>query len=115
MHKSFLSVSQSLDIQAFSQLKPHHIGVATKSIESELPIFMSFGFEVEGEFVDEAQGVRGLFIVPREHSTQANQAIYRLELLENLPNSTKLNHYLKAHHKLYHIAFESQNIDSEAI
>lgn len=82
----------------------HHIGVATESIEGELPIFQKMGFMIEDSFVDENQGVRGLFI------TQGN---YRLELLENLSSNGPLNTYLKNRTKMYHIAYESQNIQRD--
>ena len=86
-------------------LTPHHIGVATKSIDSELALFLPLGFKHESEFRDERQGVRGVFITHKS-------APYRLELLENLPHSTRLDSYLKHHHKLYHIAFETSDIEA---
>ena len=86
-------------------LTPHHIGVATKSIDSELALFLPLGFRYEAEFRDERQGVRGVFITHKS-------APYRLELLENLPHSTRLDSYLKHHHKLYHIAFETSDIEA---
>lgn len=95
-------------LESLSNLTPHHIGIATQSIKSELPIFEALGFEIEGEFIDEIQGIRGLFITSKVSSS------YRLELLENLPHSTRLDNYLKNHHKLYHIAFVSHDIQSDS-
>lgn len=103
-------------LDSIADLTPHHIGVATKSIESELNIFRALGFKFEGEFIDEAQGIRGVFLTFKDHekpTQEANsrdEALYRLELLENLPHSSRLDNYLKSHHKLYHIAFATSNI-----
>lgn len=74
-------------------LKPHHIGIACKSIEAEFSTFAAFGFEKEAEFVDEIQGVRGVFI------TQKDSPFYRFELLENLGENGVLTSYLKNHTK----------------
>lgn len=79
----------------------HHIGVATQSIDVEFPLFQKLGFTLEDEFIDENQGVRGLFI--------KNQS-YRLELLENLDDKGPLCNYLKNNTKMYHIAYETQDI-----
>lgn len=99
-------------LKPLAHLIPHHIGVATQSIESELPIFKALGFEIEGEFVDQTQGIRGVFITSK--ATHQGHSNYRLELLENLPQSTRLDNYLKNHHKLYHIAFVSRDIQSDS-
>lgn len=103
-------------LDSIADLTPHHIGVATKSIESELNIFTALGFEFEGEFIDEAQGIRGVFLIlknnkPTPDTNTHNEPLYRLELLENLPSSSRLDNYLKSHHKLYHIAFVTSDID----
>ncbi|WP_233706674.1 VOC family protein [Helicobacter marmotae] len=92
------------------QLRVHHIGIACHHIANELPLFQTLGFQVEDSFSDEAQGVKGVFIT--HHLSP-----YRLELLENLPEATTLNSYLKARIKCYHIAFESKDIhrDTELI
>lgn len=39
----------------------------------------------------------------------------RLELLENLPNRTKFNSYLKNHNKMYHIALLQIKLSTEYI
>ncbi len=95
-----------------SSLVFHHIGVATKSIESEMPFFNALGFVYEAEFSDEKQGVRGVFLTPKAYSS-STLPICRFELLENLPNSKRLDNYLKNHHKLYHIAFASENLQAD--
>lgn len=109
-----LPTLENLSPPPLSHLMPHHIGVATQSIESELPIFKALGFEIEGEFIDQVQGIRGLFITSKAMSPSHYKFPYRLELLENLPQSTRLDNYLKNHHKLYHIAFVSHDIQSDA-
>lgn len=87
----------------------HHIGVACKSIELEKKIFLQLGFVKEAEFVDERQGVRGEFIIPHKpHFPQ-----YRLELLENLAGRNILDNYLKNNTKMYHIAYESKDIEKD--
>ena len=86
------------------------IGVATKSLESEKHIFQSLGFTQEGSFSDERQGVRGVFMTL--HPCKSSLAFqWRFELLENLEGSKRLDNYLKTHNKLYHIAFETHNIE----
>lgn len=85
-------------------MKIHHIGVACRSIKAEFTQFAALGFEKEAEFVDEIQGVRGIFIVSKFTPC-------RLELLENLHENGVLNSYLKNHTKLYHIAYECENIE----
>ncbi len=85
----------------------HHIGIASKCIKEDLEIFKSMGFRKEGEFVDERQGVRGVFILPTKNPA------YRFELLENLEGSSMLNSYLKRHIKMYHLAYETKNIQQD--
>lgn len=97
---------------AQNSLTFHHIGVATKSIESEMPFFNALGFIYEAEFSDEKQGVKGVFLTPKSQS-HTTLPICRFELLENLPNSTRLDNYLKNNHKLYHIAFVSENLQKD--
>lgn len=82
----------------------HHIGVATKSIELEFPIFQKLGFKLEDNFIDEKQGVRGFFIT---------NGFYRLELLENLSSDGPLSNYLNNRVKMYHIAYESLDLQED--
>ena len=106
-----------------TSLAPHHIGIATRSIEAELGLFKFLGFVEEEEFVDENQGVRGLFLISSfEGACSRNVAkdclarptTWRIELLENLPHSARLDSYLKTHHKLYHLAFETKNLEKDS-
>ena len=86
----------------------HHIGIACKSIDSELPIFQTLGFSVQDSFIDSNQGIKGTFITKKDKSLTP----YCFELLENLSQSGILDSYLKNNTKMYHIAFVSQNIES---
>ena len=91
------------------QLPIHHIGVACKSIEEEMQVFTQLGFKEEANFIDEKQGVRGKFIIP----SCMDYPQYRLELLENINEHGVLDSYLKKNNKMYHIAYESKNIQRD--
>lgn len=85
----------------------HHIGVAVRRIEKELPLYTLMGYEKEGAcFEDAEQGVRGLFLTAKGQP--------RLELLENLPGSHTLDVQLKNHQKMYHMAYLVKNIEKAA-
>ena len=82
----------------------HHIGVATRGIEKELPMYLLLGYQKEGKlFADPEQGIRGMFL------TAEGQP--RLELLENLEGSVTLNTPLERGQKLYHMAYLVGNIE----
>lgn len=87
----------------------HHIGVATRSIEREWLVFEKLGFIKEAGFVDTTQGVRGEFIIPRN----PHLPTYRFELLENLGEKGVLDSYLANNTKMYHIAYESRDIQAD--
>jgi methylmalonyl-CoA/ethylmalonyl-CoA epimerase len=85
-------------------LEFHHIGVACSDIEKEALLLEPLGYRVErGPFVDERQGVRGMFM-----GTQTP----RLELLESLGEGTAgvLAPWLKEGTKLYHVAYTTRNL-----
>lgn len=85
-------------------MKFHHIGVATRQIEKELPLYLLLGYEKEsGIFEDGLQGVRGIFL------TAEGQP--RLELLENLPGCHTLDTPLRQNQKLYHAAYCVEDIE----
>lgn len=91
--------------QAVGDMAFHHIGVATRSIEKELPVYLLMGYEKEGEaFEDPAQGIRGLFITAKDQP--------RLELLENLPDSHTLDKPLESGQKFYHTAYYVDDIEA---
>ncbi len=90
--------------EALGGLEFHHIGVATRSLEKELPVYTLLGYAPESAvFEDPAQGVRGLFITAPGHP--------RLELLENLPGSATLDKPLELRQKLYHTAYYVPDLD----
>lgn len=74
----------------------HHVGVACNSIERELKIYQQLGYTYERSFTDSIQGVRGAFICLGD---------MRLELLENLPESSTLNVWISREVKYYHIGY----------
>lgn len=90
--------------QSFGGFEFHHIGVATRSIDKELPFYTLLGYEKEGGvFEDSLQGIRGLFLTAKDQP--------RLELLENLPDSHTLDPQLKMNQKLYHTAYYVGDIE----
>lgn len=93
------------------KLPIHHIGVACRSIEKEWLTFKQLGFIEEDNFIDERQGVRGKFVVNKHAANESN--IYRFELLENIQENGVLDSYLANNIKMYHIAYESKNIQQD--
>lgn len=92
----------------------HHIGIATYDLHDEWQLFKKIGFVKEAEFIDKAQGVRGYFVVPINSSFPQ----YRLELLESLEcgnakGQNVLAPYLKRNIKMYHIAYESRDLETD--
>lgn len=87
----------------------HHIGIACKNLEKERECFFNLGFRKEAEFIDERQKVKGEFMIP------CNKAfpLYRFELLQNLHEKGPLDSYLKNNTKMYHLAYESKNIEQD--
>lgn len=82
----------------------HHIGYACTAIARERLVLESLGYVLErAEFSDPAQGVRGVFMVG---------AGPRVELLENLPGSDTLTPWLNAGIKMYHFAYEVDEIQA---
>ena len=87
----------------------HHIGIASADIQKELNMFRNLGFIKEDEFVDEIQGVKGIFVIPSDRAFPQ----YRFELLENLHKQGPLTNYLKNKTKMYHIAYKSVDIQKD--
>jgi methylmalonyl-CoA/ethylmalonyl-CoA epimerase len=82
----------------------HHIGVATESIARDEAVYAQLGYERDGEeFLDPGQGVRGVFLVGPGP---------RLELLEPYAGSTTLEPWLRAGSRLYHQAYEVDDLDA---
>lgn len=95
------------DVQKSLKLPVHHIGIACKNIEKEFEFFRILGFRKHSSFIDEAQGIRGEFIVPSDEK----QTMYCFELLQNIGEKGILDSYLKNNVKMYHIAFETCDIE----
>ena len=75
----------------------HHLGVACERIADDAVTWAAFGYLPEGEaFIDEAQGIRGLFMTGGGP---------RIELLEATPGSDTLAPWLKRRVKLYHVGY----------
>ena len=81
-----------------------HLGIIVRSIEREIPVYVSMGYEVEGEiFQDDNQMMRGLFL-KSPHSA-------RVELIEDLSESRSLTKILGTQcGKIYHMAFKVKNL-----
>jgi methylmalonyl-CoA/ethylmalonyl-CoA epimerase len=80
-----------------SELTFHHLGVACTSIADEVPVWSQLGYKLECDpFVDEAQGIRALFMTGGGP---------RVELIEGLEGSTTLTPWLKRRVKLYHMGY----------
>jgi len=91
-------------IKGVPKLQFHHIGVATKNIEQDVPEYFLLGYKAEGDyFEDPIQGIRGLFLFSEKGP--------RLELLENLPESHTLDVWLERGQKLYHSAYYTDNLE----
>lgn len=88
----------------------HHIGVATYSIEKELPSFLQLGYSLGSEFfVEPSQAVRGIFI------EAPNQP--RLEILESITSNGEgvLEPYLSRGVKMYHSAYVVSSIEQKLV
>ena len=82
----------------------HHIGMACHNLDTETKHFASLGYQIEGDdFTDPIQGVHGRFLAGQ---------FPRLELL--VPMNTEesvLSPYLKSKIKMYHLAYETPDIE----
>ena len=80
----------------------HHLGIASEFLEGDARAYAALGYEPESsEFVDEIQGVRGLFL---------NGGGPRLELLEPLPGTETLAPILRRGVKCYHHGYEVRSL-----
>jgi methylmalonyl-CoA/ethylmalonyl-CoA epimerase len=83
----------------------HHVGLACLDLDSESRRLATLGYVAEGkDFNDPIQGVRGRFL---------NGGGPRLELLAPLTKAGVLSPWLKAGVKLYHLAYQTPNLDAE--
>jgi len=75
----------------------HHLGIATKNLEESVRFWASLGYVATGDsFVDQAQGIKGVFLEGDGP---------RLELLENLPGSETLTPFLRRRLFFYHMGY----------
>ncbi len=82
----------------------HHIGYACAAMARDRAVLESMGYVLEGPlFEDPVQGVRGCFMAG---------AGPRIELLENLPGSSTLTPWIEARIKMYHLAYEVDDLDA---
>ena len=82
----------------------HHIGLACRDLDSETRRLSALGYAVEGpDFSDPTQGVSGRFLVAGGP---------RLELLVPLGQQGTLTPWLKSGVKLYHLAYETPDIEA---
>lgn len=81
----------------------HHIGYATSSLVREREFFKNLGYVQEGlDFNDPEQGILGCFLKGPGP---------RVELLENLPGSDTLTPWLNTGIKMYHLAYQVEDLD----
>lgn len=86
-------------------LRFHHIGLASRQIATEAAALEALGYRPESDpFVDPGQGIRGQFMVGGGP---------RLEVLEPIASSRTLEPWLAKGVKLYHQAFEVDDLDHE--
>jgi methylmalonyl-CoA/ethylmalonyl-CoA epimerase len=93
-------------IEGLRDLRFHHVGVACADIRVEAARLAPLGYAPEGaEFVDPAQGVRGIFLAGQSP---------RLELLEPLAEARHgvLTPWLRQDVKLYHLAYLATDLRS---
>ena len=83
----------------------HHIGVACRDLDAETLRLATLGYAVEGpDFTDPTQGVRGRFL---------SGGGPRLELLAPLAAEGFLTPWLRVGVKMYHLAYETSDFDSD--
>lgn len=82
----------------------HHLGIASNSIISEINNYFQIGYTRCGAiFVDEAQGIRGVFM--------EGDGCPRLEILENIEGSSTLDKWLTQSSRIYHVAYFIEKLD----
>jgi methylmalonyl-CoA/ethylmalonyl-CoA epimerase len=87
-----------------SELRFHHLGVACRDLERESGVYAAIGYAPEsGDFEDPRQGIKGRFLAGPGP---------RLELLVQLPGSDVLEPWLAGPARIYHQAFEVDDIES---
>lgn len=88
------------------ELKLHHIGVATHSIEKELKVFQMLGYQIcSNIFEDNIQKMKGIFMkAPKQPC---------LELIEGVGEDNPVRSHVLKGNKFYHFAYETKNIEKD--
>lgn len=101
--KAFAIFQRNLRM-AVGKFQFHHIGVACNDLERDKKAFQFLGYQAESAcFEDSIQGIQGQFMVANGQP--------RIELLQNLEDSTTLTSYLEKGVKLYHFAYSVNQIE----
>ena len=95
-------------------MKVNHFVIAVENLEKSLELYKKMGFVPCGQIVeDNSRNVKIIFI--------KNQQDYCLELIQNMdeskPSGAKsalLNHKTKSKHSIYHICYETTDIEKAA-
>ena len=91
-----------MNARMLDQLRFHHTGIACADLKIEGAAFRLLGFVEEGSvFHDPLQKIRGQFMT---HGSA------RIELLEPSDPDSPVHGYLKRGIKMYHQAFETQDL-----
>jgi len=81
----------------------HHVGIACSDLDTDEAFFAALGYRREREDIDdEIQGVKARFMVGDGP---------RIELVCNLEGRTVLSEFLRKGVKLYHVAYEVDDLD----
>jgi methylmalonyl-CoA/ethylmalonyl-CoA epimerase len=92
-----------------SFLEFHHLGLACRTFAAEQKALESVGYQMEGPLYDDpGLGIQCRFLI----SPEAKEAP-RLELIVALPGSTVLDPWLQQGIKIYHMAFQTADLNQE--
>jgi len=86
----------------FNDMTFDHIGYSSKNIKDEEASLELLGYKFGSPFVDQLQGVSGVFATSKNKPT--------IEILENLPPSNILDSFISRGIKMYHIGFITSDI-----
>ena len=85
----------------------HHIGIASRSLSKDVSFYGSLGYVAKGEVhEDGASGIKFQFM------SSADQP--DIELIQNLDKDGPVTVHLQARRKIFHFAYESDDIESDA-
>ncbi len=85
----------------------HHIGIASKNLAKDTAFFETFGYVPEGSVQEDAAAkIRVQFL------KAAGQPL--LELVSDTDKDGPMAAHLQARRKIFHFAYESDNLESDA-